>query len=209
MAQTVKASAYDAGDPGLIPGWEDPLEKEIATHSSTRAWRIPWTVEPGGLQSMGSQRVRHDWATSLSFFHFLQDQQLPHIELEGVSTVPVFWKLICQSVSMGLPSGSDVKESACNAEDSASVPQSVRSPREKNGNPLQYSCLENSMDGGAWWAIVHGVYLSITFKMPIHLEPIILFLEMYLNGIIRNIQLYNNYANYILIILLVNYVGYI
>ena len=41
-------------------GWQDPLEKEIATHSSTLAWKIPWTEEPGGLQSMGSQRVRHD-----------------------------------------------------------------------------------------------------------------------------------------------------
>ena len=40
--------------------WEDPLEKEMATHSSTLAWKIPWTVEPGRLQSMGSQRVRHD-----------------------------------------------------------------------------------------------------------------------------------------------------
>ena len=50
-------------------GWEDLLEKEMATHSSTLAWKIPWTEEPGGLQSMGSQRVGHDWATSLSF-HF-------------------------------------------------------------------------------------------------------------------------------------------
>ena len=41
-------------------GWEDPLEKGIATHSSILAWRIPWTEEPGGLQSMGSQRVRYD-----------------------------------------------------------------------------------------------------------------------------------------------------
>ena len=41
-------------------GWEDPLEKEMATHSSILAWRIPWTENPGGLQSMGSQRVRHD-----------------------------------------------------------------------------------------------------------------------------------------------------
>ena len=45
------------------PGWEDPLEKRMATHSSTFAWRIPWTEEPGGLQSMGLQRVRHDWVT--------------------------------------------------------------------------------------------------------------------------------------------------
>ena len=41
-------------------GWEDPLEKEMATHSSILAWKIPWTKEPGGLQSMGSQRVGHD-----------------------------------------------------------------------------------------------------------------------------------------------------
>ena len=41
-------------------GWEDPLEEGMATHSSILAWRIPWTEEPGGLQSMGWQRVRHD-----------------------------------------------------------------------------------------------------------------------------------------------------
>jgi len=41
-------------------GWEDPLEKEMATHSSTLAWRIPWVEEPGGLQAMGSKRVGHD-----------------------------------------------------------------------------------------------------------------------------------------------------
>jgi len=41
-------------------GWEDPLEKEMATHSSTLAWKIPWTKEPGRLQPMGSQRVGHD-----------------------------------------------------------------------------------------------------------------------------------------------------
>ena len=45
---------------------EDPLEKEMATHSSTFAWKIPWMEEPGRLQSVGSQRVRHDWAISLS-----------------------------------------------------------------------------------------------------------------------------------------------
>ena len=45
---------------------EDPLEKEMATHSSILAWRIPWIEEPGGLQSMGSQRVGHNWTTSLS-----------------------------------------------------------------------------------------------------------------------------------------------
>ena len=52
-------------------GWEDPLEKEMATHSSTLARNIPWTGEPGKLQSVGSQRVGHDWATSLSLFTFV------------------------------------------------------------------------------------------------------------------------------------------
>ena len=45
-------------------GWEDPLEKEMATHSSILAWRIPWTEEPGGLQSMGLQRVGHNSVTN-------------------------------------------------------------------------------------------------------------------------------------------------
>ena len=52
-----KASAYSVGDPGSILGWEDPLEKEMAIHSSTLAWKLPWTEEAGRLQSMGSQRV--------------------------------------------------------------------------------------------------------------------------------------------------------
>ena len=51
-------------------GQEDPLEKEMATHSSTLAWKIQWTEKPGRQQTMGSQRIGHDWATSLSFFHF-------------------------------------------------------------------------------------------------------------------------------------------
>ena len=45
-------------------GWEDPLEKEMVTHFSILAWKISWTEEPGGLQSMGSQRVGHDWVTN-------------------------------------------------------------------------------------------------------------------------------------------------
>ena len=56
-----KASAYNARDPGSIPGLgQDPLEKEMATHSSTLAWRMPWMEEPGRLPSMGSQRVGHN-----------------------------------------------------------------------------------------------------------------------------------------------------
>ena len=56
-----------------------------------------------------------------------------------------------------LPRGSSGKESACNAGDPGSIPGLGRSPGEGNGNPLQYSCLENPIDGGAWRAAVHGV----------------------------------------------------
>ena len=60
VAQTVKnlPAVQVSGVQSL--SWEDPLEKGMATHSSILAWRIPWTEDPGGLQSMGSQRVEHD-----------------------------------------------------------------------------------------------------------------------------------------------------
>ena len=60
MAQTVKESACSAGDWVQSLGQEDPLEKEMATHSSILAWKIPQMEEPGRLQSLGSQGVRHD-----------------------------------------------------------------------------------------------------------------------------------------------------
>ena len=60
LAQTVKASACNVGDWIRSLGWEDPLEKEMATHSSTLVWKIPWTEKPGRLQYVGSQRVGHD-----------------------------------------------------------------------------------------------------------------------------------------------------
>ena len=62
----------------------------------------------------------------------------------------------------GFPGGSEVKASAYNAGDLGSIPGLGRSPGEGNGNPFQYSCLENPMDGGAWWAAVHGVTKSQT-----------------------------------------------
>ena len=63
----------------------------------------------------------------------------------------------------GFPGGSEVKVSASNVGDPGSISGSGRSPGEGNGNPLQYSCLENPMDGGAWWAIVHGVTKRCNF----------------------------------------------
>ena len=62
----------------------------------------------------------------------------------------------------GFPGGSDGKASACNTEDPGSIPGSETSSEEGNGYPLQYSCLENSVDRGAWWATVHGVEKSRT-----------------------------------------------
>ena len=53
-------SACNVGDWGSILGWEDPLEKGMPAHCSILVWRIPWTEEPGGIQSMGSQRIGHD-----------------------------------------------------------------------------------------------------------------------------------------------------
>ena len=66
MAQTVKHLSAVLETWVRSLGWEDLQEKEMATHSSILAWKIPWTEEPGRLQSMGSQRVGHDRVTSLS-----------------------------------------------------------------------------------------------------------------------------------------------
>ena len=101
-------------------GREDPLEKGMATHSSTLAWKIPWTEKPGKLPSMGSQSPWGQTRLSnftFTFFHF---------------------------------GGSDGKESTCSAEDLGSIPALGRSPGGANGSPLQNSCLENSMDRKAW-----------------------------------------------------------
>ena len=60
VVKNLPVNAGDTGDEGLITGWEDPLEQDMATDSSILAWKMPWTEEPGGQQSMGSQRVGHD-----------------------------------------------------------------------------------------------------------------------------------------------------
>ena len=82
----------------------------MATHPSILAWRIPGTGEPGGLPSMGSHRVGHDWSDAAA----------------------------AAAAAAALHGG------------------------EGNGTPLQYSCLENPMDGGVWWAAVNGVMKSRT-----------------------------------------------
>ena len=74
------------------------------------------------------------------------------------------YRICSPPVSLWLPvcPGSDGKESACNAGDPGLIPESGRSPGGGNDNPLQYSCLENPMDRGAWWATVHGLAKSQT-----------------------------------------------
>ena len=110
------------------------LEKEMATHSSVLAWRIPGTAESGGLPSMGLHRVRHDWND-----------------------------LAAAATALGVPGASQVhtgkdSNSTCrDARDKSSIPGSARYLWVGNGTPLQYSCLENFLDRGAWWATVHGV----------------------------------------------------
>ena len=136
-------------------GQEDPLEKAMATHSSILAWRIPWTEEPGRLQSTGSQRVRHDWATSLhftSFFLWLSSIPAPH-------SSTLAWKIHGRGSLVGCsPWGrweSDTTERL-------HFHFSLSCIGEENGIPLQCSCLENPRDSGAWWAAVYGVAQSLT-----------------------------------------------
>ena len=109
----------------------------MATHSSILAWKISWTEEPGVLQSMGSQRVGHDWATNTYLL-----------------SLPCF------------PNSSVSKESACSAGDWRSISRLGRFPGEGNSNPLQYAHLENPMDRGAWRATVTRVRHDFATKPP-------------------------------------------
>ena len=73
VVKNLPANPGDSGNEGSIPGrgvvvgGRDPLEEEMATHPSILTWKIPWTEEPGRLQSMGSQRVRYEWATDHTY----------------------------------------------------------------------------------------------------------------------------------------------
>ena len=104
VAQTVKHLSTMRETPVQSLGWEDPLEKEMAIYSSTIAWKIPWTEEPGRLQSMGSQRVRHDSAISLSFSltfslkpgeinRFLVQQLTDNVGKAAVNVIACIWDI--------------------------------------------------------------------------------------------------------------------
>ena len=116
----------------------------------------PRDGEPGRLQSMRSLRVGHDWATSLSLFTFMH------------------WRRQWQPTPVFLPGESQGPGSlvggylwGCTESDMTEVTQQQqhRTGGEGNGNPLQYSCLENPRDRGAWWASVYGVAKSQTRLM--------------------------------------------
>ena len=87
VAQTVKSlpAGRETGVQSLSR--ENPLEQEMATHSSIPAWKIPWTEEPGGLQSMGSQRVGYGWATSLSLDLRRRTEMTPDIQIKATLQV--------------------------------------------------------------------------------------------------------------------------
>ena len=117
----------------------------------SRSWW--WTGRPGVQQSMGSQRAGHNWVTGLNWI------ERTSCEMPGWMKHKLGSRLlggISITSDKGFPSGAEVKASACNVGDLGSIPGSGRSPGEGNGNPLQYSCLKNPVDRGAWWATVHG-----------------------------------------------------
>ena len=171
----------------------------MAPHSSTLAWEIPWMEEPGRLQSMGSWRVRHNWATSLSLFTFMhwrrkwqpspvflpgesQGQEPGGLPSMGSHRVRHDWRDLAAaaatlpSVASTFPSFSTasptswtslvaqmVKRICLQCRRPGLIPGSGRPPGEGNGNPPQYSCLGNPMDGRAWCATVHRVTNSWTW----------------------------------------------
>ena len=102
-----------------------------------------------------SKEVTHSAGAASGIFHFLSASQ-------GIGTVHYIWGFKADYDCLDLPCSSDGKESACSAEDQGSIPGLRRPSGEGNGNPLQYSCLENPMDRGAWQARVRGVAKSQT-----------------------------------------------
>ena len=81
----------------IAPSSHFPSEKAMTPHSSTLAWKIPWTEEPGRLQSMGSLRVGHDWVTSFSIFHALEKEMATHSSI-------LAWRIPGTGKPGGLPS---------------------------------------------------------------------------------------------------------
>ena len=110
----------------------------MATHSSILAWRIPWTERLAGYSPLRCKEPNVIVLLTLSFFFFFP------VTIR-LCTIP------------GLPRWLSGKESACQCKRHEFHPWVGMIPWKRNGNPLQYSCLENPMDRGTWWATSHGV----------------------------------------------------
>ena len=134
-------------------------------------WTLGWKGRPGVLQSMGSQRVRHDWATQLNWTEAVCiAKNLVLCVISGIEGYWNIWSLVRGNYSnrMQLLCSSNGEESACDAGDQDSIPGLGSFSGEGNGNSLQYSCLEDSMDRETWQAIVHGVAKSQTWLSDQH-----------------------------------------
>ena len=123
-----------------LPAWKG--EKAMASHSSTVAWKIPWTEEPGRLQSMGSLRVRHDWVTSHSLFTFMH------------------WRRKWQPIS-----SSAIPFSSCPQSFPASGSFQMSQLFSSGGQSIEVSASTSvlPMNRGAWWVTVHRVARSQTW----------------------------------------------
>ena len=121
-------------------------------------WSFSFSISPP-KEIPGLISFRVDWLDLLAVQGTLKSLLQHHSSKASILRHSAFFT-VQLSHPWGFPGGSEVKASACNAGDLGLIPESGRSPGEGNGNPLQYSCLENPMDGGAWWAIVHGVAKS-------------------------------------------------
>ena len=136
------------------------LEKEMATHSSVLAWRIPGMGEPGGLPSMGSHRVGHDWS-DLAAAAAVAVISIIHrwCSLQSISLM-CFNYHSCSWVSQVVLVVKNPPADARDIRDAGLIPGSGRSSGEGNGNPLQCSYLANSVDRGTWRPAFQRVAMS-------------------------------------------------
>ena len=165
---------------------EDEMVEWVSPTQWTRVWVNSrnwwWTGRPGVLQSMGSPRVREDWATDLNWTDvgsipllwsrcYLQAAYLPLLGLQ--KRCRFFATFLVAQMVKNLPAMQET------IRDVFSIPGWGRPPGKRNGYPLQYSCLENSMDRGAWRATVHGVTKSpvdwIEWLNTFHTEGVLWF----------------------------------